>query len=285
MSLWFFVSDLHGHPSRYEKLFYLIHQEKPQVVLLGGDLLPSEYFYSASKVNTSFIHSVLYDGFESVKARLSSAYPRVLLIMGNDDVRAEEKELEEGQAHGLWSDIHLRKVECGNFIVYGYAYVPPTPFLLKDWERYDVSRFVDVGCIAPEEGWRSIPISMEDSKYATIQNDLDVLTHNSDLSQAIFLFHAPPHHTALDQAALASKTIDNVPLDTHIGSIAIRRFIEKRQPLITLHGHVHESVRLSGCWCEQIGHTWIYSAAHDGEELALVRFDPTRPDKASRSLI
>ena len=37
------------------------------------------------------------------------------------------------------------------------------------------------------------------------------------------------------------------------GSIAIERFIEDRQPLLTLHGHVHESARLTGSWQEKIG--------------------------------
>jgi Icc-related predicted phosphoesterase len=79
--------------------------------------------------------------------------------------------------------------------------------------------------------------------------------------------------------------IDNTTLDVHVGSIAIRRFIEKRQPLITLHGHIHESARLTGSWRERLGRTWAFSAAHDGAELALVRFDPADPERATRVLI
>jgi Icc-related predicted phosphoesterase len=285
MSLWFFVSDLHGYLSRYQKLFQVILAERPEVVLLGGDILPTGVYYPQGTPEKSFIHSVLQDGFESVKENLSLAYPKVLLILGNDDPRVEENELAEGETLGLWTYIHFRKIECGNFTVYGYACVPPTPFGLKDWERYDVSRFVDPGCISPEEGWRSVPVSPNDVRYGTIQTDLDLLTNDSDLSRAIILFHAPPHHTILDRVALDGRTIDTVPLDVHAGSIAIRRFIEKRQPLITLHGHIHESARLTGSWCEQIGRTCAYSAAHDGVELALVRFDPTEPEKATRSLI
>ena len=44
------------------------------------------------------------------------------------------------------------------------------------------------------------------------------------------------------------------------------------RPLITLHGHVHESTRLTGSWRQQLGSTLCFSAAHDGPELALVRF-------------
>jgi Icc-related predicted phosphoesterase len=285
MSLWFFVTDLHGYLSRYQKLFQVILAERPEVVLLGGDILPNGVFYPQGTPEKSFIHSVLQNGFESVKENLSLSYPKILLILGNDDPRVEENELAEGESLGLWTYIHLRKIEYGDFSVYGYACVPPTPFALKDWERYDVSRFVDPGCISPEEGWRSVPVSPNDIRFGTIQADLHLLTNDSDLSRAIFLFHAPPHQTFLDRVALDGRTIDTVPLDVHAGSIAIRRFIEKRQPLITLHGHIHESARLTGSWCEHIGRTCAYSAAHDGVELALVRFDPAEPEKATRSLI
>jgi uncharacterized protein len=285
MSLWIFVSDLHGYISRYQKLFTVISVEKPEVVLLGGDLLPTGHFYHQGMPEKSFIHSVLQDGFGKAKADLSSAYPKVFLILGNDDPRAEETELVEAETLGLWNNLHFRKVEVGDFTVYGYACVPPSPFTLKDWERYDVSRFVDPGCISPEEGWRSVPVSSSEIRYTTIQADLDLLSNDSELSSSIFLFHAPPHQTLLDRIAVDGRTIDNTPLDIHAGSIAIRRFIEKRQPRLTLHGHIHESARLTGSWCEQIGQTWAYSAAHDGDELALVRFDPANPEKATRSLI
>ncbi len=285
MSLWFFVSDLHGYLLLYQKLFRLIVTEQPEVVLLGGDLLPSVRDYPGDMVEQNFIQSVLQDGFNAINEKLSSNYPKVLLILGNDDPQIEEKELVEGEALGLWRNIHMRKIECGEFTIYGYACVPPTPYMLKDWERYDVSQFVDLGCISPEEGWRTVPVLPNVIRHTTIQSDLDHLTNNIDLSRAIFLFHAPPHQTALDRVALDGKTIENIPLDIHAGSIAIRRFIEKRQPQITLHGHIHESARLTGSWREKIGRTWVFSAAHDGAELALVRFDPAKPNDATRSLI
>jgi Icc-related predicted phosphoesterase len=285
MGLWFFVSDLHGSLSRYQNLFYLISQEKPDAVLLGGDLLPPNYTSPPHASEKSFIQSTLFIGFNDLKAELSSLYPKVFIILGNDDPRTAETELAEGEKIGLWNYIHFRKMDCGDFSVIGYACVPPTPFMLKDWDRYDVSRFVDLGSISPEEGWRSVQVPINDIKYATIQSDLELLTDGIDLSSAILLFHAPPHQTCLDRVAVDGKTLDNIPLDIHVGSIAIRRFIEKRQPHITLHGHIHESTRLTGSWREKIGQTWAYSAAHDGVELALVRFDPTKPEKATHSLI
>lgn len=255
------------------------------MVLMGGDLLPNGQTSEGDESGEGFIQSVLVNGFEKVKRQLESTYPQVLLILGNDDSRAEEIALVQAESLGLWTYMHFRKVDVGGYAVYGYACVPPTPFLLKDWERYDVSRFVDPGCISPEEGWRSIPFTENEIRHGTIQTDLARLVSDADLMQSIFLFHAPPHGTALDRAALDGRMIDSVPVDVHVGSIAIRRFIMDRQPKVTLHGHIHESARLTGSWRERMGQTWAFSGAHDGTELALVRFDPADPASATRELV
>jgi Icc-related predicted phosphoesterase len=61
--------------------------------------------------------------------------------------------------------------------------------------------------------------------------------------------------------------------------------MEARTPWLGLHGHVHESARITGAWMDHIGRTVLLSAAHDGPELAVVRFDLERPEGATRSLI
>lgn len=284
---WFFVSDIHGNPDRYWKLFQAISNERPEAVLLGGDLLPSGL--SAVK-SLDFGHQDFVTGFLArrlgeLKDELGSAYPRVFLILGNDDSRSEEAAVIAAAATGVWEYIHDRRVSFHGHDVYGYSYVPPTPFLFKDWERYDVSRYVDPGCVSPEEGHRSVPVPENRIRYATIKDDLARLVGDRPVDRAIFLFHSPPYKTALDRAALDGKTIDHVPLDVHVGSIAIERFIKNRQPLITLHGHIHESAQLTGSWSECIGRTHCFSAAHHGPELALVRFDPEDPSAATRTLI
>ena len=277
----FFVSDLHGQKRRYKALFSKIKQEKPGAVFLGGDLLPSFGFRGES----DFLNDYLSQEFIALKTLLGSDYPRVFLILGNDDGKSQEEDLiRYMEREKIWEYIHNKSAQFGPYNIYGYAYVPPTPFLNKDWERYDISRYVDPGCIAPEDGWRSVEQPLNIIQYATIQADLNTLIGNNDLSNSILLFHTPPYKTKLDRAALDGKMIDHVPLDVHVGSIAVKDFLLDRQPLLTLHGHVHESARLTGFWKEQLGETTALSAAHDGRELALVRFDPDHPLEASREL-
>lgn len=276
-TLCFFVSDLHGSTSRYEKLFSAIEGQGPSALFLGGDLFPLA-------LEEDFLDSYLLQRVSKLKEVMGPSYPAVFLILGNDDPRCFEPRVQLAEERGLWNYIHGRKLCLHGTPVYGYACVPPTPFRLKDWERYDVSRYCDPGCVSPEEGVRTTPVVDSDVKWGTIKDDLSRLTGNEPLDDAVFLLHSPPYDTPLDRAALDGKRFEHVPLDVHVGSIAIRRFIEARQPLLTLHGHIHESPRLTGEWKTNIGRTVCVSAAHDGPELALVRFDLSAPAEAIREL-
>jgi Icc-related predicted phosphoesterase len=275
----FFVSDLHGRIDRYEKLFNLIIAEKPEIVFFGGDLLPSFNLFD------DFITEFFVKNLLLVKDNLKETYPEIFVILGNDDLKSEEEKLISAQDKNLFHYINLRKISFENINVYGYSCVPPSPFLLKDWEKYDVSRYVDPGCVSPEEGFRSVKIEESEIKFSTIKNDLDRLINNEDVRESVFLFHSPPYKTNLDRLDNDGKFIDYVPLDNFAGSIAIRKFIENHQPMLTLHGHIHESARKTGNWRDKIGRTHCFSAAHDGPELALVKFDTNNLDLAERFLI
>jgi uncharacterized protein len=281
----FFATDLHGRIDQYEKLIASIIRDRPAAVFLGGDLLPRSAFSVLQSRQTDFFGQYLVPTFTRARDALGVHYPEIFVILGNDDPRRCEEYFVTAAANGLWHYVHEHKTLLGDFAIYGLAYVPPTPFLLKDWERYDVSRYVPPGCVSPEEGSRTVPIEESEIKWATIQKDLTLLVGEDPLDRAVLLLHTPPCDTPLDRAALDGKTYEHVPLDVHVGSIAVKRFIEERQPLLTLHGHVHESARLSGEWKIRIGRTVCINGAHNGPQLALVRFDLDSPEHARRDLL
>lgn len=62
---------------------------------------------------------------------------------------------------------------------------------------------------------------------------------------AIFNIHVPPHATALDQCPKLDEELRPVssggnPVMTSAGSTAVRELIEAHQPMLGLHGHIHE---------------------------------------------
>ncbi|MFH1279142.1 MAG: metallophosphoesterase [Candidatus Eisenbacteria bacterium] len=273
----FFTSDLHGREARYEALFGAVSSEGPDGLFLGGDLLPR------AADPEEFLAEHLFGRLRSLRG--GGRAPRCFVILGNDDPRIHEEILTEAAEEGLIEYVHGRSVPFGPWFVTGYAFVPPTPFRLKDWEKYDVSRQVDPGSVSPEEGTRSVDVSLREIRYGTIAADLEELAAMSPPERTLFLFHSPPYKTALDRAALDGRMVDHAPLDVHVGSVAIARFIEEKQPRVTLHGHVHEAPRLSGRWRERIGETHAFTGCHDGRGIGLVRFDPDRPEDATREVL
>jgi Icc-related predicted phosphoesterase len=68
-----------------------------------------------------------------------------------------------------------------------------------------------------------------------------------DVKNSIFDIHVPPVGTHLDVAPRLDKNLRPIltaggePEMAHVGSTAVRSAIERHQPLIGLHGHIHES--------------------------------------------
>jgi Icc-related predicted phosphoesterase len=63
---------------------------------------------------------------------------------------------------------------------------------------------------------------------------------------AIFNVHVPPYNSRLDTAPLLGqdlkvKTSAGAQMTAPVGSVAVREAIEQVQPLLGLHGHIHES--------------------------------------------
>ena len=281
-NLFFLVSDLHGSLSRYEKLFKLIGERKPSVVLIAGDILPGGFNTS---FDSDFFDDFLVPALKSLKKQLKTEYPLIGVILGNDDPKITESRVLEVEDMGLWKYIHNKYVQYHDYKIFGYSFVPPTPFLLKDWEKYDVSRFVDPGCIPPTEGYRSTKENKDEMEFSTIAKDLELLTKDENLDKSIFVFHSPPHKTKLDRAALDGKYIDHVPLDVHVGSIAIKRFIEEKQPYLTIHGHVHESTNITGEYKDLTGKTMMLNPATNSDNLSLISLDINDLNSVKRELL
>ncbi|OLC66517.1 MAG: hypothetical protein AUJ02_02275 [Chloroflexi bacterium 13_1_40CM_3_65_12] len=66
----------------------------------------------------------------------------------------------------------------------------------------------------------------------------------SDQSRAIFNLHCPPFRSGLDEAPAIDadlKLLHGGRALRPVGSTAVKEAIEKHQPLLSLHGHIHES--------------------------------------------
>jgi Icc-related predicted phosphoesterase len=65
-----------------------------------------------------------------------------------------------------------------------------------------------------------------------------------DMERAIFNFHAPPYGTGLDEAPALDENLRPMhggAVMKPVGSTAVRDAILKHQPMLSVHGHIHES--------------------------------------------
>lgn len=141
----------------------------------------------------------------------------VFIIMGNDDFSVNMDVLEKAEEEGILRTASMKTQRFKDVFITGYSFIAPTPFLIKDWERLEQE----------------------------IKRDLKALSKKSDPRKTIFMFHIPPFRTKLDKLWNGE----------HAGSVAVKEFIEEAQPLVTLHGHIHESPDMSGAWKETFGKT------------------------------
>jgi uncharacterized protein len=130
-----------------------------------------------------------------------------------------------------------------------------------------------------------------DSPREMDEDDLDqhiekLAVQVPDPRRAVFNLHVPPAGTAIDRAPVLDGSLKPVVkggavLMESVGSVAVRRVIERHQPLLSLHGHIHESrgaVRIGRTLCINPGSEYA-----DGILLgALVELDPRKGIKSYR---
>ncbi len=248
-----YASDLHGEIRLYQELFTLTLSSSAEIVALGGDLLPSfpptKRYEDMVPNQRAFIDQFLRSFLKRMIERTS--VKQIFLIPGNWDLGYSYlfKEPMEGII-----DLNQKSYQINNgYELIGYPFVPPTPFRPKDYEKMD----------DPESAWppQKNPSYIRTSdqmdqltpidpylflrQRETIREDLDRLPKPLDPKRAIYIMHSPPFGTRLDLIQGKKSA----------GSRSIKAFIEEHQPLLTLHGHIHESPDLSGAYFDWIGKT------------------------------
>jgi Icc-related predicted phosphoesterase len=94
-----------------------------------------------------------------------------------------------------------------------------------------------------ETPWKTPREMPEDELYgqlAALADEVD------DPGRAIFMIHVPPYDSGLDTAPILDENLRPTisagdVLRGPVGSVAVRRVIEERQPVLSVHGHIHES--------------------------------------------
>ncbi|MFW5990960.1 MAG: metallophosphoesterase family protein [Candidatus Nanoarchaeia archaeon] len=240
-----FCADVHGNEMHYFKI--LERARNFDVLVFGGDLCPKNLDMQKQR---EFLENYLIPRLNELKQKKQEL--KIFLMLGNDDFAYNYEVLKE---HEKAYQVLDKTTELGHgFYIRGYPFVPITPFRLKDWEKWDmnekrIDKSMQLQGIKTWNGRYEGKV-FTDADNDSIENDMSGLFESPQ--NTIYVFHAPPFKTKLD--IVYSKE--------HVGSRALRNAIEKYQPLLTLHGHIHETVDMSGEYLDRIGDTICASAGN-----------------------
>jgi Icc-related predicted phosphoesterase len=152
---------------------------------------------------------------EFADERLAATATRAYVIPGNDDPWSIDEVLA-GRRSVVACDETVQQVGPHEMVSFGYSNRTPwqTPRELDEGEIYErLKRLAD---------------QLEEPQ------------------KAIFNVHVPPRDSSLDTALEVDEELSYVmkggrPHEVATGSSAVRQVIEETQPLLSLHGHIHES--------------------------------------------
>ncbi|MBI4162517.1 MAG: metallophosphoesterase family protein [Candidatus Aenigmarchaeota archaeon] len=142
---------------------------------------------------------------------------KISIMGGNNDPKKLVQIFNEAESNGIIQHLHNKVFVADDTAIAGCPFLSPTPFRFDYWEK-------------PEK---------------EIYTDLKELSSKTDMHKTILVTHVPPKDTPLDI----------IHSGKHVGSKALRRFIEEYQPLLCLSGHIHEAPKISNKWLYKIGKT------------------------------
>ncbi|MGA2240100.1 MAG: metallophosphoesterase [Candidatus Bathyarchaeia archaeon] len=277
------VADLHGSEMCFRKVVKCVEMYKPDVITVCGDLTGKGIVPIVQQSDGSFKSSFYDKAYELRsneevtklvdKIRMNGWYEWYCTPSEMEEFRASEemqarvfKQLipETMKRWVSFASEALRERKVRLFMLPGNDddFVIDEPLNATGCENIvnpegkvvmidDEHEMISTGFtnITPWHAERDIP---EDELTRKIE---DMASKVKNMKSAIFNFHCPPYGTMLDAAPKVDEKLRPVMSGGGVviapaGSTAVRAAIEKYQPLLGLHGHIHESRGL-----EKIGRT------------------------------
>jgi uncharacterized protein len=179
--------------------------------------------------------------------KLQGKVHRVVVCPANDDMFEIDPILQSGHLVEMGDE---RPLELEGFTMISYGWTNPTPWdTFRELPEEELGRRID-----------------------------EIVAAVDDPGRTIFNFHAPPYGSKIDEAPALNPDMSYVAGGRAlrpVGSTSVRTAIERVQPMLGLHGHIHEAKGAS-----RIGRTLVLNPGSSYEEGvlqgALISLDPKK---------
>lgn len=269
----FFATDIHGSERCFIKFINAAKFYQANVLILGGDitgkaLVPIVRQPGTSNYKAEYLgEQATLESQEAIEAferqvRHSGAYPfrttREELAAMESDRKLVDKLFTRLMVESVerWCAIAEERLRGSGIRCYidagnddepaivdvlkqaSYVEMPEGRVMMIDDEHEMVS-----SGFANTTPWHA-PRDIPDEELSTFIDNMACRLKAPE--RAVFNIHVPPYATGLDIAPLLTGDLKPVVVGGEIatgpvGSKAVRAAIERYQPLVSLHGHVHES--------------------------------------------
>lgn len=269
LRIWF-VTDIHGSSACFRKFLNLHKQElKPNVVIIGGDItgkkivpiipIPHErYKVPKNSGNKILPKADLKDYTKNLED--SGYYPLICSeteykkVISNTKYQSEVLDRLTKQRLEEWVELADKKLlnveDCIHVINSGNDddfYVDEILDKSKTLIRAE-GKIIDL-----PSGYKLISTGYSNKTPWDCPRDLEEESLKDKIfemlrkinsfkpEKMIFNFHCPPYNTPLDKAIALNDQMIPIPGKTeHVGSSSVLEIIKEWEPILSLHGHIHE---------------------------------------------
>jgi len=267
-----FVTDVHGSERCFLKFINAAKAYNVKILILGGDITGKMVVPIVRQADGTWHSKPFGNDMLMISEEQVLKAEKTIRDSGYYPFRATEDEMTDLNANRpkvdalftrLMCESTARWIEIANQRLAGtgaICYISPGN---DDRIEIDAS-LTDTECVINPEGkkvqltphhemitlgftnstpWHTPRETSEEELAVKISSLTDQV---GDMANAIFNFHCPPANTLLDEAPKLDATLKPVTIGGAMqmistGSVAVRASIAKHQPLLGLHGHIHES--------------------------------------------
>src|SRR3981081_68573 len=263
----FFATDLHGSEMCWRKFLNAAKFYEADVLICGGDMtgkaiipiVEEEGRFTMTLAGQAQTVGAEEVGEVEAQVRRRGYYPlrvtpeRLTKLDENADTRTQT--FQEVMLDGVQRWMDMAKEKLGGSGIRLFV----CPGNDDEMEVDDVIRKSDMvelgeGQVVEVDGYSMISTGWsnhtpwnthrEETEEKLAERIEAMASQLPDPSKAIFNLHCPPFKSGLDEAPAIDadlKLLHGGRALRPVGSTAVRTAIERHQPLISLHGHIHES--------------------------------------------
>ena len=264
----FFATDIHGSEICWRKFLNAAAFYKADVVVLGGDVtgkvmvpIVAHTGYWQVVLRGETLRMETQAELDAIKTRIrnTGSYPALVTPDELTELSAEEGAIDRRfttemvQSLDRWMDMADGKlaksdIPCilngGNDDIWEIDDIieasPSVSFGEGKMLDLDGFHLISMGWTNPTP-WDTFREAPEEELARKIEA---ITSQIPDMERAIFNFHAPPFGTGLDDAPALDDSLRPMhggAVMKPVGSTAVRDAILAHQPMLSVHGHIHES--------------------------------------------